>query len=441
MTGLLRLRQRLPANPAAPLVPVVEGISVVIPSRDGRNLLAALLPGLVRELRRFAYEIIVVDNGSDDETAEWLRTTWPQVQIEVSKEPLSFARAVNRGVARARCTHICFLNNDMVLEPGFFGPLGFAFERISGLFCATAQIRFPPGVRREETGIAVLTLDDPQAFPVRCNEPLPGEDQTWVLYGSGGCSIYDATKLRQLAVLDEAYAPAYVEDLDLGYRAWQRGWPTVYVAGSVVEHRHRATTSRFYTPEQLDEILEINYLKFLVRAVASPKLFRRLWKHAISRLRLRAPHDKAARRALAWAFDMPLRGARVLDSPESEELFLALTGGAVSVFPGRGFSSSQPPNLLVVRPQITQAPRAGDAGQVLVTFTYDQTAPPPEILSQYAEVVLVRRRRGERVHPNPAFRAALRQSMRKWRLSKVRLEARQMEAYVPDCAPAEFILV
>jgi rhodanese-related sulfurtransferase len=319
-------------------------------------------------------------------------------------------------------------------------PLGLTFERISNLFCATAQIQFPPGVRREETGKALLTLENPDAFPVRCDEPLPGEDQTWVLYGSGGCSIYDAAKLRELGGLDEAYDPAYVEDLDIGYRAWQRGWPTVYVAGSLVEHRHRATTSRYYTREQLDRILEINYLKFLARAVWSRKLFRRLWLHAIRRLRDRAAHDPAARAALSWAASIALQGGPKQPAPESEDAFLALTGGDVAVFPGRGSSPADRPNLLVARPLVTQAARAGDAGQVLVTFANHLETPPPEVLAVYAEVVLVRRRNGARQHANPAFRAALRQTMRKWRIEKVRLESRPMEAYVPDCAPAEFIL-
>jgi GT2 family glycosyltransferase len=417
-----------------------NGISIVIPSRNGRDLLAAQLPGVVRESAPFAHEIVVVDNGSDDGTAEWLRYTWPRVLVEVSPEPLSFSRAVNRGIARAGGTHICLLNNDMLLAPGFFGPLGTAFERIPGLFCATAQIRFPPGLRREETGKAVLTLQDPEDFPVRCDEPLPGEDETWVLYGSGGCSIYDAAKLRELGCLDEAYDPAYVEDLDLGYRAWQRGWPSIYVAGSVVEHRHRATTSRYYTPQQLDRILETNYLKFLARAVASPKLFRRMWTHALRRLRARAPHDAAARSALSWAASIALRGGPLQPSLESEDQFLALTDGSVAVFPGGGSTASNRPTLLIARPQVTQAPRPGDTGQVLVTLTKDLDIPPPEILAVYAEVVLVRRRTGERRHPNPAFRAAIRQTIRKWGLGRVRLETRQMEEYAPDCAPAKLIL-
>ena len=436
--GYLRIRGIRHCPAESPPGQPAEGISVVIPSRNGRELLAAQLPGIVRDLAGFAHEIVVVDNGSDDGTAEWLRDAWPQVRVEVSPEPLSFARAVNRGIACARFTRICLLNNDMLLDPGFFAPLVQAFARIPDLFCATAQIRFPPGVRREETGKAVLSLDDPEAFPVRCDEPLPGEDQTWVLYGSGGCSLYDAVKLRALGALDVAYDPAYVEDLDIGYRAWQRGWPSVYVAGSVVEHRHRATTSRYYTREELDNILEINYLTFLARAVYSRKLFLRMWAHAIRRLRARAPHDPAALNALCWPSG---RGyGPVQPSPEPEDLFLALTGGSVAVFPGSGASLSRQPELLVVRPRIADAPQPGDAGQVLLAYTEDLAAPPPEVLSVYAEVVLVRRPKGERQRRDPAFRAALRQTVRKWRVRKVRLETREMQEYVPDCTPAGIIL-
>ena len=218
------------------------GITVVIPSRTGRELLEAQLPGI---LEQAPGQIVVVDNGSTDGTAEWLASAYPQVEVAHSAAPLSFARAVNRGISLARCRRVCLLNNDMLLEPGFFAALERAFQQVPDLFCATAQIRFPPGVRREETGKTVFAQSASTDFPVRCDEPLPGEDGTWVLYGSGGCSLYDAAKLRELGNVDEVYEPAYVEDLDLGYRAWQRGWPSVYVAGAVVEHRHRATTTRY----------------------------------------------------------------------------------------------------------------------------------------------------------------------------------------------------
>jgi len=390
------------------------GVSVVIPSRNGRALLAAQLDGIVSDLAGVQGEIIVADNGSSDGTAEWLRGQWPQVEIELSREPLSFAAAVNRGIGRARFSHVCLLNNDMLTGPGFFSSLLQPFATVPELFCATAQIRFPPGVRREETGKAVMAQSAPEDFPIRCDEPVTGEDGTWVLYGSGGCSAYAAAKLKALGGLDEAYAPAYVEDLDLGYRAWLRGWPSVYVAGAVAEHRHRATTSRYYSGEQLATMLEVNYLRFLARAVASPPVFRRLWRQALDRLRLRAADDPAARVALRGAARLALAGgrsraatggaesspgwarlrpARLAQSRRpliSEESLLALTDGSVACFPGRPASGDRP--ALVTAAALDRAPRESGAGggAVLLVRVNALHPPPAELLARYVEIVEAR---------------------------------------------------
>jgi O-antigen biosynthesis protein len=311
--------------------PLPHGVTTVIPSRNGRHLLEAQFPTLMAQHLGAPHEILVVDNGSDDGTAEWLASSYPEVRAIVSREPLSFARAVNRGIAEARFSHVCLLNNDMLLEPGFYTALLDAFSQVPDLFCATAQIRFPEGVRREETGKAVMAQSGPDDFPVRCDEPLPGEDGTWVLYGSGGCSLYDTDKLRALGNMDDAYEPAYVEDMDIGWRAWQQGWPSVYVARAVVEHRHRATTSRYYSEAELDRVLEINYLRFLVRAVDSGPLFRRLWREAMERYRRtgRGPSESEAEALIREGG----RRTRVR-IPEAE--FVALTDGSTAVFPGSG---------------------------------------------------------------------------------------------------------
>lgn len=437
------------------------GISVVIPSRNGRPLLAAQLPGIVRELEGIAAEVLVLDNGSDDGTAAWLQREWPQVEVGVSDTPLSFARAVNRGIARAHYSHVCLLNNDMLLEPGFFEALMRAFVQVPDLFCATAQIRFPEGARREETGKTVMAQATPEDFPVRCDEPLPGEDLSYVLYGSGGCSLYDAAKLHWLGNVNEAFEPAYVEDLDLGYRAWQRGWPSVYVAGASVEHRHRATTSRYYSESQLEEILELNYLRFLAGAVANPALFRRLWRQAIVRLRFRASRSRTPLRAAAG---IATAGGTVETPAYPEEDFLALTSGAVALFPGRPASGK--PRVLIASPYLPfplshggavrmynlMRRAAKDFDQVMVAFTADLETPPPEVLEICAEVVLVERTgshslpstgRPEVVEEfdSPVFRAALEQTVRKWQPDVAQLEFTQMAQYAANCAPAATLLV
>lgn len=377
MKALLPVR-----NPAPPSVRQPSGITVVIPSRNGKDLLATALPGVERELAGIPSEIIIVDNGSSDGSA----ASFPQAVFEVSAEPLSFARAVNRGIRRARYSHVCLLNNDMIVEPGFFRALLDAFDRVPDLFCATAHIFFPPGVRREETGKAVMARDSPTDFPVRCDIPMPGEDLSYVIYGSGGCSLYDAAKLRALGGVQEIYQPVYVEDLDLGFRAWARGWPTVFVREARVEHRHRATASRYYTEEQLSAILEVNYLRFLLSAVGSPALFGRLWREAIERLEL-----LSATEALRFACGAPLLTPRPIAATLPEEEFLALTRGDVAVFPGWARS-----------------------GKPIIRSVTNLETPPPELLETSVEVVLVKD-----VENSLAFQAAVCLTARKWRTDQL----------------------
>ena len=432
--------------------PAISGVTVVIPSRDGKDLLAALLPALVPQIGDG--EIIVSDNGSTDGTADWLAKNWPAVQVIESARPLSFARAVNAGIERARFNRVLMLNNDMIVEPGFVDVLGAAFDRVPDLFCSTAQIFFPPGIRREETGKAVWRRDDPLDFPVRCDDPLPGEDLTWVLYGSGGCSLFDTDKLRTLGGVSEVYDPAYVEDMDFGYRAWKRGWPSVFCAGAKVEHRHRATTSRFYTARQLDIFVEVNYLRFLIHAIGSPTMFRELWRDAIRRLQLKEALDVL--RELPKIGPLPPPATGLL----SEAEILALGNGDVAVFPGLAEKTN--PIVVIASPYLPFPLSHGGAvrmynlmrgtAPVLIAFCDELATPPPELLEICREVILVRRHGSHyrRDTPRPdmveefdseSFRACLKQTIRRWNPDIVQLEFTWMAQYAGDCSPAKTILV
>jgi GT2 family glycosyltransferase/glycosyltransferase involved in cell wall biosynthesis len=423
---------------------------VVIPSRNGRDLLATCLPGL-----RDASEIIVVDNGSTDDTTGYLAAEYPAAVVEHSAQPLAFSESVNRGIRRARFSHVCVLNNDMVTEDGFLPALLRPFETITGLFAASAQILFPEGRRREETGKTVLNPSPGVTeFPVRCDIPLEGEDHSYVLYGSGGCTLYDAAKLEALNGFDEAYKPAYVEDLDLGVRAWMRGWPTVYCAGARVLHQHRATTSRYFTPDELDRALEINYVQFLARAMGHRETFLRLWRH--NALRLKALEKEAA---LSAAAHQP-----VVAAPSGDVRFLDLVNGEVAVFPGRPAAGK--PVILIASPyvpfplshgaavRIYNLVRAAaqDFDLVLVAFTEESLPAPAELRELCVEIVTVRRA-GSHALPSrgrpdtveefdtPAYHAALRQTIAKWRPGIVQLEFTQMAQYAAECAPARTLLV
>lgn len=446
-----------------------EGVSIVIPSRDGKTLLEKLLPALERELQQIPGEILVVDNGSTDGTARWLAQEHPAVLAEISSEPLSFSAAVNRGIARARFRHVLLLNNDMEPEPGFLAPLRAAFQEVPELFCATAQIFFPPGRRREETGKAVWRRKRARPdFFVHCIEPVEGENLSPVLYGSGGCSLFDTARLRALGGLDEELRPAYVEDLDLGFRAWRMGWPAVFVSASRVVHHHRATTSRFFKPEELQTWVEINFLRFLLRGAGDAGLFGELWRTAVDRLNWHAAQEPkrpwamfALRAACrAYRYLRPLPPARM-----DERLILAAGSGAIAVFPGRRRDPSKP--LVFVLSAYTPWPlshggavrmynlmrrAAEDFDQALIAFCSGHAAPAREILDICCEVILVEREgshlrpmtdRPEVVeeHDEPAFHAALQLALRRHQPDLVQMEFTQMGLYADDCRGVPTLLV
>ncbi|MEO8049987.1 MAG: glycosyltransferase [Acidobacteriota bacterium] len=457
-----RTRVRYPVETRTP------GISVVIPSRNGKDLLAAVLPEAVRQIGRVGGEVLVIDNGSDDGTTAFLSQAYAGVILESHAKPLSFARAVNAGIRKSRFSHVCLLNNDMVIEEGFFDALRVAFGKVPDLFCATAQIFFPAGARREETGKAVQPFAkdrQPAEFPLRCDLPLPGEDLSYVLYGSGGCSLFDAAKLLALGGMDEIYQPAYVEDLDLGFRGWQEGWPSVFVAGARVVHQHRATSSRYYSPECLERILELHYLRFLARTIANPQVFWRQWREAIHRLNfLSATGTPPSAAALGRAWRAPFWLTRRPLTVLRDEHILAIGSGAISVVPGR--LRRQRGVVLVATPYLPFPLAHGGAVRmynllrraaedfdlVLVAFTSQPGEVPAELLEIFCEVVLVNRQ-GTHALPStsrpdiveeydsPAFHAALQQTVHKWRPRIAQLEYTQMAQYAVDCAPAKTILV
>lgn len=165
-----------------------------------------------------------------------------------------------------------------------------------------------------------------------------------------------------------------------------------------MEHRHRATTSRYYSDEQLSAILELNYLRFLTGAVADPKLFGRLWREAIERLRLLQAYE-----ALRFAWRAPLLTSAPVAVALNETEFLALTHGDVAVFPGRACSGRLA--KVVTSPGLATS---DDSDLVLICRVEKVETPPLELLQKYAEVVLVRQ------SASPAFDAAMRQTKRKW---------------------------
>ena len=240
-----------------------DAVSVVIPTWNGKEHLVRNLPSVVAALSGNPdHEILVMENASDDGTAEFLAREFPSVRVVEMGSNLGFGRASNVGFSIARHDIVVLLNNDMRVEPDFLRPLldGFRDPRV---FSVTAQIHFQDWDKpREETG---LTMGRWRRGGIHLRHVADeAVDELFpTFYAGGGSSAYDRLKILELGGFDEILAPFYMEDVDLSYMAWKRGWVNLYAPRSVVHHEHRGTIGKHFAKAYIDRVLQKNRLLFV----------------------------------------------------------------------------------------------------------------------------------------------------------------------------------
>jgi GT2 family glycosyltransferase len=252
------------------------GATVVIPNWNGRDLLEKYLPSIITALAgNPANEILVVDNGSTDGSAGFVRERFPQVKVLALPKNLGFGGGSNAGFGAAKNDIVVLLNSDMRVAPDFLAPLLEGFQD-PAVFAVSCQIFFSdPSRVREETGLTQGWWQDGN-LRVRHRQDDAVRDLFPCFYGGGGSCAFDRAKFLELGGFDEILAPFYLEDTDLGYLAWKRGWKVLYQPRSIVWHEHRGTIGKRFRDDQIQAVLKKNYLLFVWKNIHE---FRRLASH------------------------------------------------------------------------------------------------------------------------------------------------------------------
>lgn len=263
-------------TPAPNQRPNTASASVVIPNWNGRDLLAKYIPSIVEALAGNPdNEIMVVDNGSQDGSAEFLREQFPSVRVLALERNLGFGGGSNAGFRAAKNDIVVLLNSDMRVEPDFLAPLLEAFidEKVFSVAC---QIFFSdPNKLREETGLTQSWWEN-GSLRVRHRDDAAIQGPYPCAYGGGGSCAFDRRKFLELGGFDELLAPFYLEDTDVGYLAWKRGWKVLYQPQSVVYHKHRGTIGKKFSKAQIDLVLKKNFALFCWKNIHE---WRRLASH------------------------------------------------------------------------------------------------------------------------------------------------------------------
>ncbi len=190
--------------------------------------------------------IIVVDNGSEDGTSESIRERFPKVEIVRLETNRGFTGGIAAGVAASRAEMVLFLNNDAVVEPGWLE------QSITSLRSADDDVLALAGRILDRTGSladflgGVMTFDGHGFQPgfrkplEEVQEPKHGSE---MLFACGGNMIVRRKPFIELGGFDDDYF-AYLEDVDLGWRAWIAGWRILYNSRATVRHKSSATSDR-----------------------------------------------------------------------------------------------------------------------------------------------------------------------------------------------------
>jgi GT2 family glycosyltransferase/glycosyltransferase involved in cell wall biosynthesis len=250
-------------------MPNRESASLVIPNWNGRDLLQKYLPSVVTAMSgNPRNEVIVVDNASTDGSADFIKQKFPTVRVIELPRNLGFGGGSNTGIEAAKNDIVVLLNSDMRVEPDFLQPLldGFTDPLV---FAVSCQIFFSdPNKKREETGLTQAWWDSGR-LRVRHRDDSAIDDAYPCFYAGGGSSAYDRRKFLELGGFDRLLHPFYLEDTDLGYMAWKRGWKVLYQPRSVVFHEHRGTIGKTFSRAYIDSILKKNFVLFAWKNIHS----------------------------------------------------------------------------------------------------------------------------------------------------------------------------
>jgi N-acetylglucosaminyl-diphospho-decaprenol L-rhamnosyltransferase len=266
-------------------------LSIIIVNWNSANYLRACLSSVYRETQGIEFEVIVVDNASDDGCEKIVKEEFPQAQFIQSGENLGFARANNLGFAHSHGNCLLFLNPDTEIIGNALSRMLFHLRTYPSLGAVGARLLNTDGS---------LQMSCIQAFPTICNQVLDSEllrraFPNWRGWGmrplfqhsdqpaevdsiSGACFMVKRSVFEQAGMFGEQYF-MYSDDLDLSYKIKERGFTIHYVNDCKVVHHGGKSSGR--RDDHFSDLLQRESLVRFFRVTKGP-LYCALYRCALA---------------------------------------------------------------------------------------------------------------------------------------------------------------
>ena len=222
----------------------MKKVTVIIPNYNGKEYLKNCLESVITETK-IPIDIIVVDNGSQDGSVKELEEVFPQVQFLFLYKNYGFSKAVNTGIRKARTPYVILLNNDTQIKAGFVEALLQRIESDERIFSVEAKmLQYHDKEKIDSAGTFYNVFGWARAR---------GKDKSVEKYNEAcrtfaacaGAAIYRRNLFEETGVFDENYF-AYLEDIDIGYRARICGYYNAYEPKAQVYHVGSAVSGSRY---------------------------------------------------------------------------------------------------------------------------------------------------------------------------------------------------
>jgi GT2 family glycosyltransferase len=265
-----------PAPLSDPGPPSGRKTTFIIPTHNQRHLMDFCLAPLLKEAGP-EHRVMVVDDASTDETSEYVRRNYPAVWLVRLKKNRGFAGAVRAGIAACQTPLFALINTDVQVRPGFLAAMLPHFDR-PDTFAVCSRIELPGGSLMETGDVAAAFSGILEPYHVVGRESGP------IAYAGGASSVFHRARYEALGGFETIYRPLYWEDIELGYRAWRRGWRSAFEPGASVWHQRRAWIGQRFGDVYANETFLRNALLFVWKNVRDRGLLAQHFAYVSARL-------------------------------------------------------------------------------------------------------------------------------------------------------------
>lgn len=218
-------------------------LTVIIPNYNGKHFLKKLLESLNNQ--NYSFEVLVIDNASKDGSADYIKKNYPEFTLIENKENMGFAKAVNQGIKASNLEYVFLLNNDVELEGESIPNLIKCIKKDENIFAVSSKmIQYNDQSKMDDAGDEYTILGWTRRVGYG-KSPDEYARKKEIFSVCAGAAVYRRSILEKIGYFDENFF-AYMEDVDISYRARINGYKCIYCPDAVVYHVGSLTSGSKY---------------------------------------------------------------------------------------------------------------------------------------------------------------------------------------------------